>query len=112
MTALRDEWEETSFQLELHQTNHDCVKQEQEGLKSRKHPTWKLSFDPESLHVRSLGMNSFRREIEMNSNNVFALLSNRQRCNEIRVKTKSSSRSRRGNQRRPRNGCISLLCWL
>ena len=55
MTALRDEWEETSFRLELLQTNHDCVKEEQDGLKSRRHPKWKLSFDPENLVVRSLG---------------------------------------------------------
>jgi len=55
MTLLRDDWEETSFRLEMFQTNHSCVEQEQTGLKNRKHPKWKLSFDPEQVHVRSLG---------------------------------------------------------
>lgn len=55
MTVLRDEWEETSFRLELHQTNHECARQEQQGIRMRKHPKWNLTFDPESIHVRSLG---------------------------------------------------------
>eukprot|EP00980_Cylindrotheca_fusiformis_P011909 scaffold2830_cov131-Cylindrotheca_fusiformis.AAC.30 len=46
MTVLRDVWEATSFQLEKRQRNPKCVRQEQEGLKLRKSPMWKLSYDP------------------------------------------------------------------
>jgi len=45
-TALHDLWEATSFQLEMRQRNPKCVKQEEEGLKHRKVPDWKLSFAP------------------------------------------------------------------
>ena len=55
MTALRDDWEETSFQLEKLQTRHSCVQQEQQTLATRKQPKWLLSFDPNSLPLRSLG---------------------------------------------------------
>ena len=44
MVVLRDIWEETSFQLELRQANPECVTQEREGLKSRKHPPYHMSF--------------------------------------------------------------------
>ncbi|KAL5554538.1 hypothetical protein UlMin_041939 [Ulmus minor] len=43
---LRDMWEETSFQLEKLQRLASCVDQEQEGLKVRHEPSWKLSFTP------------------------------------------------------------------
>jgi phosphoribosylformylglycinamidine synthase len=43
---LRDLWEETSFTLERLQRLESCVQAEQEGLKSRKTPTWELSFTP------------------------------------------------------------------
>ena len=46
MTALRDVWEATSFQLEHRQRNPKCVAQEEAGLKLRKAPQWKLSFEP------------------------------------------------------------------
>jgi len=46
MTTLRDTWEETSFQLETLQRNPSCVAQEQEHLKSRTSPSWKLSYVP------------------------------------------------------------------
>jgi len=46
MTELRDVWEATSFQLEKLQRNPECIKQEQEGLKLRQAPKWKLTFDP------------------------------------------------------------------
>ncbi|ESP01829.1 hypothetical protein LOTGIDRAFT_172386 [Lottia gigantea] len=49
MTILRDIWEETSFQLERYQTNPGCVETEQEGLKHRKSPPYKLTFDPVCL---------------------------------------------------------------
>eukprot|EP00590_Aulacoseira_subarctica_P005815 CAMPEP_0172434518 /NCGR_PEP_ID=MMETSP1064-20121228/70674_1 /TAXON_ID=202472 /ORGANISM="Aulacoseira subarctica , Strain CCAP 1002/5" /LENGTH=836 /DNA_ID=CAMNT_0013182747 /DNA_START=1359 /DNA_END=3869 /DNA_ORIENTATION=+ len=46
MTSLRDVWESTSFQLEKKQRNPACVSQEQEGLKFRTSPEWRLSFTP------------------------------------------------------------------
>ena len=46
MTVLRDIWEATSFQLEKRQRNPECVVQEEEGLKHRQAPDWKLSFTP------------------------------------------------------------------
>lgn len=46
MTVLRDVWEATSFQLEKRQRNPECVVQEEEGLKHRQAPNWKLSFTP------------------------------------------------------------------
>eukprot|EP00466_Bigelowiella_natans_P016183 jgi/Bigna1/74891/fgenesh1_pg.31_\ len=45
--ALRDLWEETSFQLEKRQCNPRCVKQEQDTLKSRTGPPYKLTFSPQ-----------------------------------------------------------------
>jgi phosphoribosylformylglycinamidine synthase len=46
MTVLRDVWEATSFKLEHRQRNPKCVAQEEEGLKYRQAPQWKLTFDP------------------------------------------------------------------
>lgn len=43
---LRDVWESTSFELEMHQANTLCVRQEQVGLKERVKPAYKLSFTP------------------------------------------------------------------
>jgi len=45
-SSLRDVWEATSFQLEKRQRNPECVAQEEEGLKHRKAPKWKLSYEP------------------------------------------------------------------
>lgn len=47
MTVLRDLWEATSFKLEHRQRNPKCVDQEQEGLKLRHAPQWKLTYTPE-----------------------------------------------------------------
>lgn len=44
--SLRDQWEETSFSLEKLQRLETCVEAEQEGLKHRETPAWKLSFTP------------------------------------------------------------------
>jgi phosphoribosylformylglycinamidine synthase len=44
--SLRDVWEETSFSLEKLQRLEACVEAEQEGLKHRETPAWKLSFTP------------------------------------------------------------------
>ncbi|KAJ9160153.1 hypothetical protein P3X46_025583 [Hevea brasiliensis] len=45
-SLLRDVWEETSFHLEKFQRLASCVDMENEGLKSRHEPYWKLSFIP------------------------------------------------------------------
>lgn len=47
-STLRDLWEATSFQLERRQRNPECVSQEEQGLKSRKAPEWKLTYTPEA----------------------------------------------------------------
>mmetsp|Transcript_24907 Transcript_24907/g.68666 ORF Transcript_24907/g.68666 Transcript_24907/m.68666 type:complete len:1318 (+) Transcript_24907:347-4300(+) len=46
MTVLRDVWEATGFKLEHRQRNPKCVIQEEEGLKSRQAPQWKLTYEP------------------------------------------------------------------
>ena len=51
MAVLRDVWEETSFQLELLQANPECVTQERDGLKNRHQPQYKLTFDPDIVHI-------------------------------------------------------------
>ncbi|KAH9424854.1 hypothetical protein DERP_012341 [Dermatophagoides pteronyssinus] len=51
MFTLRDVWEETSFQLENHQANPECVMQEKNGLKFRKTPNWKLTFEPSKINL-------------------------------------------------------------
>lgn len=56
MTELRDVWEETSFILETKQANPECVLSEKEGLKKRKHPNWKLSFDLKEVNLREIGL--------------------------------------------------------
>jgi len=47
VATLQDVWEETSFQLERQQCAIPCVEQEQQGMKKRKEPPYKLSFTPE-----------------------------------------------------------------
>ncbi|KAF7203424.1 phosphoribosylformylglycinamidine synthase isoform X1 [Nothobranchius furzeri] len=46
LAGLRAVWEDTSFQLERHQANELCVKQEEEGLLKRTQPFFKLTFNP------------------------------------------------------------------
>lgn len=53
---MQDAWERTSFELENFQTNPECVKQERSGLKSRKVPQWKLTFDPKDIDISTLIM--------------------------------------------------------
>ena len=53
-SALRNVWEETSFQLERLQTNPACVFNEQKLLQSRLLPSYFVSFDPESIISRSV----------------------------------------------------------
>ena len=47
VVALRDVWEETSFELEKRQRDPAVVKLEQEGLKERKAPKWELTYKPQ-----------------------------------------------------------------
>ena len=51
MTVLRDVWEETTFELDKLQANPECVKQEQNELKLRKTPNWKLTFNPRDIKI-------------------------------------------------------------
>ncbi len=46
MRALRKIWEETSFQLEMLQTNPECAKEENRNIYARKGASFNLSFDP------------------------------------------------------------------
>jgi phosphoribosylformylglycinamidine synthase len=48
MTALRDTWEATSFQLDRLQAAPDLVASEEAGLAIRTTPAFRLSFEPES----------------------------------------------------------------
>lgn len=43
---LHDLWEATSFELDKLQSNPACSEQEQEGLKKRHKPAWKLTYEP------------------------------------------------------------------
>jgi len=52
--ALRDMWEETSFQLEKLQTNPACVANEQKLLQIRHAPLYFVSFDPKSIIARTV----------------------------------------------------------
>ena len=54
MPFYRDIWEETSFQLEKLQCNPLCVAQEQQNLKTRKSPPFKLNFSPKPPMVSCL----------------------------------------------------------
>ena len=45
--TLHDLWEATSFELDKLQSNPACSEQEQEGLKKRHKPTWKLTYEPQ-----------------------------------------------------------------
>ncbi|CAH1268464.1 PFAS [Branchiostoma lanceolatum] len=57
MAALRDVWEETSFQLERLQTNPQCVAEEEAGLQARKAPPYKLTFDPSDTPQPQVSVN-------------------------------------------------------
>jgi phosphoribosylformylglycinamidine synthase len=55
VSSLRDVWEATSFQLERLQANPVCVEMEEENLKLRKAPQYKLTFSGNPLPVASIG---------------------------------------------------------
>jgi phosphoribosylformylglycinamidine synthase len=47
MRALRNIWEETSFEIDRLQANPECVAQERKGLSERKGPSYSVPFTPE-----------------------------------------------------------------
>ncbi|XP_014208739.1 phosphoribosylformylglycinamidine synthase [Copidosoma floridanum] len=47
ISELMNMWEETSYHLELRQTNADCAAQEYKNFVDRSSPAYKLSFDPD-----------------------------------------------------------------
>jgi len=57
-SALRNTWEETSFELDRQQTNPVCVLNEQKLLQSRLAPSYFVSFDPESIISRTVQLRS------------------------------------------------------
>ena len=48
MRLLRQWWEETSYQLELHQVNPVCAREEKDSIFDREAPQYHLSFMPEN----------------------------------------------------------------
>lgn len=48
MPVLRAVWEETSYRLDLYQRNPECVEEERKNIRSRKGPSFTLSFVPEA----------------------------------------------------------------
>ena len=47
MRVLRGIWEETSHQLDMLQTNPECVLEEKEAIYDRREPSYKITFTPE-----------------------------------------------------------------
>ena len=47
MRVLRDIWEETSHQLNMLQTNPECILEEKEAIYDRQGPSYKITFTPE-----------------------------------------------------------------
>ncbi|XP_029939692.1 phosphoribosylformylglycinamidine synthase [Salarias fasciatus] len=48
---LRAMWEDTSFQLERLQANEQCVAEEEEGLRRRTQPYFKLTYNPSEMPI-------------------------------------------------------------
>lgn len=65
-------WEETSYRLELRQASPKCVQEEFNGLKHRKGPIYKLSFDPSSPLKPSSRLTSGKKKNNV-IRNVFTL---------------------------------------
>ncbi len=51
MRVLRGIWEETSHQLNMLQTNPECVLEEKEAIYDRQGPSYKITFIPEQTHL-------------------------------------------------------------
>ena len=49
MRVLREIWEETSHQLDMFQTNPECVLEEKEAIYDRQGPSYKITFTPEFI---------------------------------------------------------------
>src|SRR3989338_5072597 len=47
MRVLRGIWEETSHQLDMLQTNPECILEEKEAIYDRQGPSYKITFTPE-----------------------------------------------------------------
>ena len=58
--ALHDLWEATSFELDKLQSNPACAEQEQEGLKKRHKPVWKLTYEPRVLMMAGWSSTAWR----------------------------------------------------
>ncbi|KAI9910562.1 hypothetical protein PsorP6_011030 [Peronosclerospora sorghi] len=54
MVDLRDVWEATSFGLEKRQCNPECVAQEQRSLRTRRGPSWTVTYAPQVTPERQL----------------------------------------------------------
>lgn len=54
MRSLRDVWEETSHQLEIHQVNPECAAQEKKNIYDRQGPSYKLTFQPKATPAAAL----------------------------------------------------------
>ncbi|XP_043267465.1 phosphoribosylformylglycinamidine synthase [Venturia canescens] len=57
-------WEETSYRLELRQTNVNCANEEYDGLKDRTVPAYNLTFDPDIIPV-SRASSSFSPQVKV-----------------------------------------------
>ena len=58
--ALHDLWEATWFELDKLQSNPACAEQEQEGLKKRHKPAWKLTYEPRVLMMAGWSSTAWR----------------------------------------------------
>lgn len=66
--SLKNTWEETSYQLELRQTNADCATQEYKNFKDRSFPVYKLTFDPDAPLYENVNCKSITFTILKHSN--------------------------------------------
>jgi phosphoribosylformylglycinamidine synthase len=54
MCALREQWEETSYQIERLQMNSQCADEERKNIFDRKGPTYRVPFKPKRTPARLL----------------------------------------------------------
>lgn len=102
--ALSSTWEETSYHLELRQTNTECATQEYKNFKDRSSPAYKLTFDPDvPLYEKMTGRFCDFINIWRNSEVTRVYV-----CSECT----SSSAKRGGNERRSGDGRVSGRSWI
>ncbi|XP_021347578.1 phosphoribosylformylglycinamidine synthase-like isoform X1 [Mizuhopecten yessoensis] len=65
MPALRDVWEETSFQLERRQTSAQCVDQEQKGLSEREGPHYHVAFECDIVSLSRKGRDTIKTPVRV-----------------------------------------------